>query len=129
MARPSSIAQEPAEDAEEALRKEVASFISAEVGLGSHSTPDGTFDDFAPENAAKKLGEVGDAPKRKKKSTNKFKSVNDHDGSADAAEVQAKEPDASITERTWNEGAGQRPGELLDQTYVCNTAVCDSACG
>lgn len=108
MARPSSTAQARASEGEEALRREVASFISAEVGLASHATPDGAFDDFAPQNAAKKLGELSDAPKRKKRSTNKFKPSQGQDDSPAAS----RQPNASITERTWNEGAGQRPGEI-----------------
>ena len=107
MARPASSAQAPAGDGEEALRREVASFISAEVGLSSHAAPDDAFDDFAPQNAAKKLGDPHEAPKRKKKSTNKFKTHQ----SQDDAPAAPREPDASITERSWNEGAGQRPGD------------------
>jgi hypothetical protein len=112
--RPSTVSQEPTSGSEEALRKDVASFLSTEIGLGSSATPDDVFDDFAPERAAKQLGDAledqNTPPKRKKKSTNKFKSTDQADVSPDAG-ARKKVPDSSITERKWNEGAGQRPGQ------------------
>lgn len=123
MARRRSISHSPSGDQEDTLRKEVASLLSAEVGLGAHATPDDAFDDFAPQNAAKKLGDVENLPKRVKKSTNKFKPTDHQAAPRNPAEARKPELDASITERGWNEGAGQRPGK-----YSCIQCRCLEAC-
>lgn len=101
---------------EGALATDVAAF-AAEIGLAPQDGAGRGFDDsdFRPELANVKIGEdvktndlVTDDSKQvasKKKSKNKFK--------PGAEPEEPARPPAAVTERTWNEGAGSRPGTYL----------------
>lgn len=101
---------------EGALANDVAAY-AAEIGLAPEDQSGRGFDDsdFRPELANVRIGEhvknedlEVDKSKQvalKKRSKNKFK--------PDAEPDEPARPPAAVTERTWNEGAGSRPGMCL----------------
>lgn len=112
----SKVADSEAAVSEGALASDVAAY-AAEIGLAPQDQSGRGFDDsdFRPELANVRIGEYvkdkdleADKSKEvasKKRSKNKFK--------PDAEPDEPTRPPAAVTERTWNEGAGSRPGMCL----------------
>ena len=113
------------------LHDEVAQFASS---LGLAGAPgDATFDDFAPSKARLRAGDdddpahPSDAPPPRRKSTNKFK-PDVAPTRPPAAEAAKPEVDAAITERTWNEGVGRRPGVAPSAPATCSECTPAAGC-
>ena len=98
------------------LTQDVAAFAS-QLGLRPTGADAGFDDsDFAPSKASLRIGAPdaeAEAPVRAaKKSTNKFKPEQGPVVARDEQEDGKAELAASITERKWNAGVGERPGTL-----------------
>lgn len=101
---------------EDVLATDVAAY-AAEIGLAPQDGGGRGFDDsdFRPEVANVKIGEdvedtVPSTEVSKKKSKNKFK--------RDEELEEPARPPAEVLERTWNVGAGARPGEITITLFL-----------